>query len=250
MVILHSSDPKGTCYVETKNLDGETNLKMKTAHKDIRAIISPEGSDDTATLKNLATAEGHVGCDKPNNAIYKFDGAFNLNKKDISLSADNVALRGSSIRNTDFVYGMIVYTGHDTKIMMNSAQAKFKFSELEKNTNICILSILCLQAILSLIAAFMGTGYAINNYTSLNWVSETNKTSPDTSGTLIAQLFGTWILLLTNFVPISLIVQMELVNFWQAMFMTYDVLMYDARKEEDPADEDMPMRAQASNLNA
>lgn len=161
MVILHSSDPKGTCYVETKNLDGETNLKMKSAHKEIRAIISPEGSADDVAKKSLAKIKGHVGCDKPNNAIYKFDGAFKLNDKNISLSADNVALRGSSIRNTDYVYGMIVYTGHDTKIMMNSAQAKFKFSELEKNTNMCILSILCLQLILSLIAAIMGTGYAI-----------------------------------------------------------------------------------------
>ena len=31
---------------------------------------------------------------------------------------------------------------------------------------------------------------------------------------LILQLIGTWILLQTNFVPISLIVQMELVKFW------------------------------------
>ena len=35
MVILQSSDPKGVCYVETKNLDGETNMKMKTCHKDL-----------------------------------------------------------------------------------------------------------------------------------------------------------------------------------------------------------------------
>lgn len=35
LVILHSSDPKGVCYVETKNLDGETNMKMKTCHKEL-----------------------------------------------------------------------------------------------------------------------------------------------------------------------------------------------------------------------
>lgn len=48
--------------------------------------------------------------------------------------------------------------------------------------------------------------------------------------------------MLTNFVPISLIVTLELVKFWQGMFMSYDFLMYDP--EQDTA-----MRCQSSNLN-
>mmetsp|Transcript_18923 Transcript_18923/g.32307 ORF Transcript_18923/g.32307 Transcript_18923/m.32307 type:complete len:105 (+) Transcript_18923:363-677(+) len=35
MVIIKSSGMKGSCYVETKNLDGETNLKIKQAHKQL-----------------------------------------------------------------------------------------------------------------------------------------------------------------------------------------------------------------------
>ena len=46
----------------------------------------------------------------------------------------------------------------------------------------------------------------------------------------------------TNFVPISLLVSLDLVKLYQGFFMSWDVIMYDE-------DEDMPMRAQAINLN-
>lgn len=35
LLLLNSSGPKGICYIETKNLDGETNLKHKVANKEI-----------------------------------------------------------------------------------------------------------------------------------------------------------------------------------------------------------------------
>ena len=37
----------------------------------------------------------------------------------------------------------------------------------------------------------------------------------------------TWILIFTNLVPISLMVSLEIVKFWQAIFMSFDVDMYD-----------------------
>jgi len=128
-LILSTSDEKGTCYVETKNLDGETNLKIKSANKEMQAIFTNEGQ--------LPLLDGVVTCEGPNNAIYKFEGTIKLPSKDsaISLNADNLLLRGSSLRNTEFVYGVTIYSGHDTKIMQNSASAKYKFSKLELLTN-------------------------------------------------------------------------------------------------------------------
>jgi magnesium-transporting ATPase (P-type) len=60
------------------------------------------------------------------------------------LNAENVALRGSSLKNTPYVYGISVFTGKDTKVMMNSAAAKYKFSSLEKLMNHAILMIVAL----------------------------------------------------------------------------------------------------------
>lgn len=81
---------------------------------------------------------GQVYCESPNDRIYKFDGnmrSLNL-PKEVSLSADNILLRGSSLRNTEYIYGVVVFTGHDTKIMLNSTSARNKFSRNEKTTNI------------------------------------------------------------------------------------------------------------------
>ena len=42
LVLLQTSDAKGTCYVETKGLDGETNLKVKKVQKDINEKLTEE----------------------------------------------------------------------------------------------------------------------------------------------------------------------------------------------------------------
>jgi phospholipid-transporting ATPase len=53
---------------------------------------------------------------------------------------------------------------------------------------------------------------------------------------------GTWFLIFTNFVPISLMVTLEMVKLGQAIMMQYEWMMYDE-------EQDMEMRAQSSNLN-
>ena len=79
-----------------------------------------------------------LNVEEPNNRIYKFDGYYQLsdgNKKQVPLCNDNVALRGMSLRNTEYVVGVVVYTGHDSKIQMNSAGAVYKTSHVSRTTN-------------------------------------------------------------------------------------------------------------------
>lgn len=136
LCLLGSSDPKGTLYIETKNLDGETNLKNKYVHKDINDRFGQN-------IAALETMEGTIYCEAPNNAIYKFEGQFKQDSYDaIPLGSDNIILRGCSLRNTEYVYGIVIFSGHDTKIMMNSMAAKYKFSGLEMYTNYAIIVVL------------------------------------------------------------------------------------------------------------
>ncbi len=46
------------------------------------------------------------------------------------------------MRNTEYLLGVVAYTGMDTKIMKNAEEGKIKSSEIEKNMNIYIIFIL------------------------------------------------------------------------------------------------------------
>ena len=110
--------------------------KIKNVQKDLNGMIKRES--------DFGRLEGQINCELPNNAIYKFEGNIEISTMPnrISLGADNMVLRGSSLRNTEYVYGIAVFTGHDTKVMQNSAQAKMKFSRLDLMTNRCIFVIM------------------------------------------------------------------------------------------------------------
>jgi phospholipid-translocating ATPase len=134
MLLINSSIPKGICYVETKNLDGETNLKHKQADK--RLIRMGKTEEEVCMNFNGSLIE----CEKPNEFLYKFEGNLTLiDGAVVPLSVDMMLLRGSSLRNTEYVYGIAVFTGHESKVMRNSSNSKTKKSKIEKATDRYIL---------------------------------------------------------------------------------------------------------------
>ena len=89
--------------------------------------------------------------------LYRFEGNLHLNSKTEPLGVDQILLRGSSLRNTEYIYGLVVFTGHETKIMKNSVKSRSKFSKLETLTNFYVILIVIEQFILSLIAAIINS---------------------------------------------------------------------------------------------
>lgn len=75
--------------------------------------------------------------------------------KAATVNNDNILLRGASLRNTEFAVGLVVYTGHETKIMQNSIGASAKLSTIEKNMNTKILFILGIEFILIFIGGIL-----------------------------------------------------------------------------------------------
>ena len=81
----------------------------------------------------------------------------------IMLEEGQILLRGSSLRSTEWIYGIAVYTGHDSKVMINSTRSKAKFSKIEKSINKYIVAGICIQTLVCLISAICGSMWLVNN---------------------------------------------------------------------------------------
>lgn len=127
MLMVRSSLPKGIAYVETKNLDGETNLKHKQTNKSVLRLANTEED----ALKNFNG--GVINCEGPNEYLYKFEGNLTLpDGATIPIDPDQVLLRGSCLRNCESILGICIYSGHETKIMKNGTNARVKTSKIAK----------------------------------------------------------------------------------------------------------------------
>ena len=155
LLCLTSSRDDGAAYVETMNLDGETNLKHRLS------VHETVGLDLKELLK--AVDGGKLQCELPNASIYTFVGQLDLPGKEttINVSPANFLLRGSKLRNTDYAIGLVVYTGHETKIMKNATRAPSKRSQLELRLDMVILAQLGLQFLACLVTAIVFAVYLV-----------------------------------------------------------------------------------------
>ena len=105
-----------------------------------------------ACLKNFN--DSVMNCEGPNEHLYKFEG--NLTLPDgavIPIDPDQILLRGSCLRNTEWIIGVCIYSGHETKIMKNGTNARAKQSKISAQTNTYIIITMLFQLVLSLVAS-------------------------------------------------------------------------------------------------
>jgi phospholipid-transporting ATPase len=112
ILFMSSTNSDGICYVETANLDGETNLKIRKALERTWDYLVPEKAYEF---------KGEIQCEQPNNSLYTFTGNLVVQKQTLPLSPDQLLLRGCSLRNTEYIVGAVVFTGHETKVSCHEA---------------------------------------------------------------------------------------------------------------------------------
>uniref|UniRef100_A0A674KAZ7 Phospholipid-transporting ATPase n=1 Tax=Terrapene triunguis TaxID=2587831 RepID=A0A674KAZ7_9SAUR len=226
LISLSSSEPQAMCYIETSNLDGETNLKIR------------QGLPLTADIKDIDSLMillGRIECESPNRHLYDFVGNIRLDGHGtVPLGPDQILLRGAQLRNTQWVHGIVVYTGHDTKLMQNSTSPPLKLSNVERITNIQILILFCILMAMSLICS-IGSAIWNRRHGQRDWYLNLNSNN-------FGLNFLTFIILFNNLIPISLLVTLEVVKFIQAYFINWDIDMH-----YEPTD--TASMARTSNLN-
>jgi len=224
------------CYIETANIDGETNLKVREAPPGVSDLF-PAEMESGVPSPDMFT--GEMSFEQPNKNIHTFVGNLRLKGEDVPLGANNLVLRSALFSNTDWAYGVAIYTGQKTKIQMNNRNAPSKMSRIEESLNKAIIIIFLSQVVLVIISVISIYLLGFQSISDLPYVY------PDGGSNSILPLwleqFFVFFLLYNNFIPISLYVSIELVNVGQAFLVSSDGKMY--RKELD-----VSCAVRASNL--
>ncbi|KRK06442.1 phospholipid-transporting ATPase IF isoform X3 [Drosophila yakuba] len=231
LVLLRSTDPHGKCFITTANLDGESNLKTLMVPRDLPTVDLPE-------MHKL----GMIECESPTTDLYSFNGKIELKGGDgrvLPLSAENVLLRGSRVKNTECVIGCAVYTGMISKLQLNSRLTRNKNASSETYINrFLIVILLALIAIVTLL-------YFLKRYNELFVIPKLTYLGDATDSYSVKQFLQDYLsfLILFNYlIPISLYVTIELQRVIGSWFMEWDLELYENET-------DQPCVVNTSNLN-
>ncbi|SBT71478.1 guanylyl cyclase, putative [Plasmodium malariae] len=208
ILLLSCNNNEGLVYVETSLINGETNLNKKCCVNETRNETSMHG---------ICNIKGRIICEKPNSNMESFNGSLKLDAypRATSLSINNVVFKGSYIKNTDHIFGVIIYTGTDTKIMKNMLRNTYKFGYVNKELNMYTI----ITIFFTLICVFISV--------LCKW-TEDDKFKSGTHFMLITtkdNLFESiikYILLYSNTIPISILITVDLISIFQSIIIEND----------------------------
>ena len=233
-------------YVDTKNLDGETNLKPKAVPlsllrgfredwkgvggMDVKVTVdAPNGDMRSFSGEIRVDGEGSRARPKTPRSARGDKGEAKAGKGDDSseaLTLDHFILSDCLVRNTPWLIGLIIYAGEDTKIRQNMkaqlTESRRKETRVFAMTKRIFLLMVLVQVVMCALAAVLAGWYESTDIGSA-WYLYTD--SLDAPLLYAGQRFLTWFIIVKDFVPISLYVSLELVQFLQALFMQWDATM-------------------------
>ncbi|XP_063145263.1 phospholipid-transporting ATPase IK [Candoia aspera] len=232
LLLLSSSEPNSLCYVETMDIDGETNLKYRQA-----LLVTHE---QLICKENMAAFDGVVVCEEPNSRLHTFVGTLEWHGEKYSLDSEKILLRGCRIRNTEVCYGLVIYAGFNTKIMKNCGKIKLKKTKLSRLMDRLVLmitvSLLLISFSLAIGSGIWATKFLQEHSYLFVFYSHTSAVS--------YAFFAFWgfLILLSLVIPMSMLITLEFIYLVNSCFINWDMEMYYAVK-------DTPAKARSTSLN-
>ncbi|EPY24603.1 phospholipid-translocating ATPase [Angomonas deanei] len=180
-ILLHTSEEGGTCFIRTDQLDGETDWKLRF----------PLNVTKSLSLAQIASLRMNVRCEPLHKDIYKFVGAVDtLSGQSEAISLENT-LWSSCVVASGTLAALVIHTGRDTRMAMNSAKPATKKGLIESELN--FIGVLCL--ILLIIMSF---SLVVQQNFEGNW----------------AIMFIRFFILLSAMIPISMRVNVDVGRLW------------------------------------
>ncbi|EFC36194.1 predicted protein [Naegleria gruberi] len=256
-VLIQSANENGISYVTTANMDGEVDLKLKQAPRD----LIPYSHD-----KFLLTCPMFVKCAQPNRDMYTFDSTMFLydystfpnnsrsnnadtceekmsnhslsiseaaknssnHLKIVSLSAEQLLCQSCHLKNVSFSYGLVVYTGNETKSGMNKTKAPNKKAQSDYKIDKMSIAIFFIQIAIAIIGGVLGILSNEKLLKGRSWYLAIKEGSIlDPFVVMPIRFF----LLTTYMIPISLKITIDFMKIIFSLFIEWDLTLYDPKKD-------------------
>lgn len=216
IVLLYADE--GVAFVDTRALDGETNLKSKMVPAALKNL-------HLVSMQNISASDVYFTIEHPNQDLYNFDGTATVDGHETSpLNVDNIIYRGCEIKNTKFIIGMVINTGEDTKIRMNANRnPEAKRPALEKFVNLIVI-FLALYMLATSVLLYMGFKLYWQGTSAAPWYLMFSVVSDQ-------EVIIGFIIQFSNVVPMSLIMAIEAVKLNLAVLVASDAEMYHAESD-------------------
>lgn len=238
MVLLSCSDEQGVCNIETKNVDGESNVKYKH--------VIPELAELFRNDEDAARTQIKLICEPPNDSLSSFSGvayyskdcidgrmkkpphrprlsitgahrdpmelmaSYDVEINKVYLSFDQLLLRGTSMVNTEWAYCVVVYVGHQTRLLKGSVSSSTrKSSKLENIYQRILCFVMMIMIVCVIFSALMSIWWLLaeaqsHTYLKVSLGGSTTRTFFVTMGSMV--------LLLAAMIPVDLIIIWEVVR--------------------------------------
>mmetsp|Transcript_43447 Transcript_43447/g.51124 ORF Transcript_43447/g.51124 Transcript_43447/m.51124 type:complete len:346 (+) Transcript_43447:168-1205(+) len=213
-LILLKSSGGLNAFIQTSSLDGEKNLKKRSIPNNFEELLSNPDEKDFHLI-------GKVVSEHPTIDLYSFRGKLVAGGNQYRLDVKQLLLKGSALKNTEWVLGVVIYTGKDTKLMMNSQKSRVKRSHVEKALNTIIFLILCAQIVLcGILVLITGVHDVLDTTNQDSYLGNGN------SDETLYYTYFSYFLLLNTMIPISLVITLEIAKVFQSVFVMWDSTMF------------------------